>query len=150
MSRAFPLSIVLETVQEEASCRDKSSSRSVGSPAAESIRCAAADRQPPSEFAAPTHFRSVRHTYLFRPLGLMGNSRRISHVIPVAGSFGEVAERQPAKGPCHSQPLYGLPLRLEALEDRFLPSGTPHLLADINPGSASSNPTDYTNAQFCD
>src|SRR6516165_8095717 len=29
-------------------------------------------------------------------------------------------------------------LRLEALEDRLLPSSTPHLLKDINPGGSSS------------
>ncbi len=34
------------------------------------------------------------------------------------------------------------PLQLESLEDRTLLSGTPQLLADINPGSASSNPND--------
>jgi ELWxxDGT repeat protein len=42
------------------------------------------------------------------------------------------------------RPLYGFPLRLEVLEDRFLPSGTPHLLADIYP-EQSSNAADYTN-----
>jgi ELWxxDGT repeat protein len=32
---------------------------------------------------------------------------------------------------------------VEQLEDRTLPSGTPQLLANINPGTASSNPTDF-------
>jgi ELWxxDGT repeat protein len=35
-----------------------------------------------------------------------------------------------------------LPLQIEQLEDRTLLSGTPQLLADINLGSASSNPSD--------
>jgi ELWxxDGT repeat protein len=36
-------------------------------------------------------------------------------------------------------------LRLEPLEDRFLPSiATPFLLKDINPGAANSNPGDFT------
>jgi ELWxxDGT repeat protein len=43
------------------------------------------------------------------------------------------------------RPLYGFPLRLEALEDRFLPSGTPHLLKDIN-----TNLADATSAEFGD
>ena len=34
------------------------------------------------------------------------------------------------------------PLQVEQLEDRTLLSGTPHLLADINPGSPSSSPFD--------
>ena len=51
----------------------------------------------------------------------------------------------PRKGRVTRRPSYGLPLRLEALEDRFLPSGTPSLLADINPGSSSSNPSFFTN-----
>jgi ELWxxDGT repeat protein len=41
------------------------------------------------------------------------------------------------------KPLCGLPLRLEALEDRFLPSGTPHLLKDINTHLADATPAQF-------
>jgi hypothetical protein len=35
-------------------------------------------------------------------------------------------------------------LQAEALEDRMLPSLTPTLLLDVNPGSASSYPSSFT------
>jgi ELWxxDGT repeat protein len=65
----------------------------------------------------------------FLPRGRSSNSRNASR------RTGRVTRR----------PLYGWLLRLEALEDRYLPSGTPHLLADIFPGSASSNAGNYAN-----
>src|SRR5215469_2989897 len=34
-------------------------------------------------------------------------------------------------------------LQVEQLENRTLPSGTPQLLADINPGAGSSNPSQF-------
>jgi ELWxxDGT repeat protein len=52
----------------------------------------------------------------------------------------QVLRRPQARRRCWPSP------RLEALEDRLLPSLTPHLLKDINPGSASSTPP--TNQQF--
>ena len=46
------------------------------------------------------------------------------------------------KGRVSRRPSQRLPLRLEALEDRFLPSGTPQLLKDINTHFLDANPTD--------
>ena len=52
------------------------------------------------------------------------------------------------KGRVTRRPLYGWLLRLEALEDRFLPSGTPHLLEDINTAHSLDDPTDVSGTVF--
>jgi hypothetical protein len=54
------------------------------------------------------------------------------------GGLSKSGSASRRKGRVARRPLYGWLLRLEALEDRYLPSGMPHLLKDINPGSASS------------
>src|ERR1700675_3716964 len=50
--------------------------------------------------------------------------------------------RRPWRGQVRRSPS-ALPPRLEALESRLLPSLTPHLLKDINPGVPSSDPSHY-------
>src|SRR5438309_810990 len=54
-----------------------------------------------------------------------------------------VSRRNPGTGRARPAPRTALPLRLETLEDRFLPSLTPVLLQDINP-TGSSNAAEFT------
>jgi ELWxxDGT repeat protein len=58
------------------------------------------------------------------------------------GRLGKSQSASRRTGRVTRRPLYGWLLRLEALEDRYLPSGTPHLLKDINTNSADAHVTD--------
>src|SRR5438309_11953774 len=46
-------------------------------------------------------------------------------------------------GPVARGGLRRQPLRLEALEDRTVPSGTPYMLVDTNPATFGSNPSGF-------
>jgi ELWxxDGT repeat protein len=60
------------------------------------------------------------------------------------GSSGKARRRQKSTRSRVRRPSWQVTLRAEALEDRFLPSLTPSLLLDINPGAADSSARQFT------